>query len=263
MQARAAFDFYNRQYGEDVYASVTRAEAHPFYSTLTDFIAQWGLSNKRCLEIGCGRGAFQDEVQDYTGVDLAASVKPFLRKPFFRASATSLPFSNSTFDAGWSYTVLEHIPNPEAALSEMRRVLKPGGLLLLSPAWQCRPWNADGYPVRPYRDFNLWGKLMKASVPMRDSVLFRSCYIFPRRVLRLASFLCSRPTRFCFKRLEANYSRYWMSDSDAVCSMDPYEAILWFTSRQDVCLNYATLGRQFFVRTGHLAFQIRKTGTQA
>jgi SAM-dependent methyltransferase len=258
VKAHTAIDFYNREYGGELYAPTTKAKDHPFYATLEAFIGGWGLAKKRCLEIGCGRGAFQDVVQDYTGVDVAESVRPFLRKPFFQSSATSLPFSNNTFDVAWSYTVLEHIATPEAALSEMRRVLKPGGLLLLFPAWQCRSWNAQGYPVRPYSDFNFYGKLIKVSVPIRDSVLFRSLYIFPRRVLRLTSFLCSRPTRFRFKRLEPNYSQYWMSDSDAVCSMDPYEAILWFTSRKDACLNYPTPAEQFFVRTGHLIFKIQK-----
>jgi len=258
-QTTTAASFYNREYVGENYAGATRAEDHPFFSTLKSFVESFSLRKKNCLEIGCGRGAFQDMVKNYTGTDLAESVAPFIRKPFFRASATSLPFPSNTFDAAWSYAVLEHISAPETALCEMRRVLKPGGLLLLSPAWQCRPWNAKGYPVRPYGDFNWKGKLIKASIPIRDSVLFRSFFVFPRRLTRLAAFLRSRPTQFLFKPLEPNYDHYWMSDSDAVCSMDPYEAILWFTSRNDSCLNYPAPLSQFFVRTGHLIFRICKS----
>lgn len=55
-----------------------------------------------------------------------------------------------------------------------------------------------------------------------------------------------------------NYERFWQSDSDAVNSMDPYEAILWFTSRGHTCLSHRTCLSRFFVRTGALVFEIRK-----
>ena len=70
--------------------------------------------------------------------------------------------------------MLEHVSDPERALLEMRRVLTDGGLLYLSADWQCRPWAADGYLVRPYSDFNFKGQLIKASLPIRDAVWFRS-----------------------------------------------------------------------------------------
>jgi len=256
--AQAASEFYNTQYCGSRYAPVTTAEQHRFYPTVTAFVKEFGLSEKSCVEIGCGRGAFQNVVENYTGIDLADSVRSFLRKPFYQASATSLPFPNNHFDAAWSYAVLEHVSDPEAALVEMRRVLKPGGLLLLHAAWQRRTWAAQGYPVRPYRDFSWSGKLVKASIPIRESVFFRGLHIFPRRMARLAACQISRPTRFRFKQIQPNYETYWMADSDAVSSMDPYEAILWFVSRGDVCVNYPTPRSQFFVRTGHLIFRIQK-----
>jgi ubiquinone/menaquinone biosynthesis C-methylase UbiE len=68
-----------------------------------------------------------------------------------------MPFPDNSSDAIWTVWVLEHIPEPEAALSEMRRVLKPGGV----------PWAADGFDVRSYSDFNWRGKLVKASIAFR------------------------------------------------------------------------------------------------
>jgi SAM-dependent methyltransferase len=198
-------------------------------------------------------------VDDYTGVDFSESARKFLHKPFACAPATSLPFPDNSFDAAWTINVLEHVPEPESALREIRRVLRPGGVLLLAPAWQCRPWMADGYPVRPYSDFGLYGKLVKASIPIRNSVAYRACFIFPRRAARFAAFaLTRRPLRFRFRRLRANYEKFWMSDSDACASMDPYEAILWFRSRGDLCLDPPSAARQFWVRTGALTIQIRK-----
>ena len=96
-----------------------------------------------------------------------------------------MPFHDNYFEAIWSIHVLEHVPDPESALLEMRRVLKPGGLLFLSPAWYCRPWAAQGYAVRPYSDLDLKGKVVKASIPLRNNLIFRAGYVIPRRLGRL------------------------------------------------------------------------------
>ena len=45
------------------------------------------------------------------------------------------------------------------------------------------------------------------------------------------------PTKLRYRRLTPNYEKYWMPDSDAVNSIDRYEAMLWFRSRGDECLN--------------------------
>jgi ubiquinone/menaquinone biosynthesis C-methylase UbiE len=42
----------------------------------------------------------------------------------------SMPFADSTFETVVCTEVLEHVPHPESALAEIRRVLRPGGLLL-------------------------------------------------------------------------------------------------------------------------------------
>ncbi len=251
--------FYEKQYSEDVYAASTEAQSHSFSPKLEAFIDKYQLHDKRVLEIGCGRGAFQDIVKDYVGIDFSENAGRYLYKPYCQASANELPFSDNSFDAVWTYAVLEHVPEPERALYEMRRVLKSGGLLLLAPAWQCRSWAAKGYPVRSYKDFALKGKLVKASIPIRDSVVFRSAYIFPRRLYRLLQYkISSRPIKFFYDEIEPNYETYWMSDSDAVNSMDPYDTIIWFASRGDQCLSYTTDRSQFFIRTGGIVFQIQK-----
>lgn len=251
--------FYDREYLESKYANAQRPEEHPYCTELQSSINKFQLHKKRCLEIGCGRGAFQDLVTDYVGVDISDSVKEYFYKPFYQASATELPFEDDTFDAIWTYAVLEHVPHPEKGLEEMRRVLKDNGILILLAAWQCRPWAADGLPLRPYRDLDLKGKLTKALIPVRNSVLFRSAYIFPSRLIRSIEFLLSKkPLEFKYKELNPNYTRFWMVDSDAVNSMDPYETILWFLSRGDLCVSYTNWIKRFFVRTGSIIFQIKK-----
>ena len=177
-------------------------------------------------------------MEDYTGLDISATARAKYHKRFVQADARAMPFRDGEFDAAWSIWVLDHVPNPEQALREIRRVLKPGGLLYLSPAWSCSDLAPNGYPVRPYSDFGIGGKLIKATVPIQQSQAFQAMYRLPIRAARLAAWkLHPQPTELHYRPIAANYQVYWMPDSDAVNSIDMFEAYLWFLSRGDECLN--------------------------
>lgn len=62
----------------------------------------------------------------------ALGVTSFPPLPVLRMSATRMTFPDATFGLVCSYSVLEHIDDPAAALREVRRVLKPGGVAYLS-----------------------------------------------------------------------------------------------------------------------------------
>src|ERR1700736_6312624 len=77
---------------------------------------------------------------DYTGVDLtdaalAATRKHFdvlgLDGSFQRENAEALSFHNDTFDWVYSHGVLHHTPNPQNAIHEVWRVLKPNGRAII------------------------------------------------------------------------------------------------------------------------------------
>jgi len=257
--SKSAQEFYNRSYAEDQYSSVQYLCQKGSHSWVKSIIEKMDLQQCKCLEVGCGRGIMQDIVADYTGIDLSYVVGRNIHKQFVSASATNLPFQNNSFDVIWTINVLEHIPEPEKVFFEIRRIVRPGGVAIIAPAWYCRPWMADGYPVRPYSDFNLKGKIIKASIPLRNSKIFRAGYTFPRRFYHLLKWILEhRPTPFYYKMLKPNFEKFWMSDSDAVNSMDPYDAFLWFISRGDECLNYRDGFRAFFIQTGGIIFRVRK-----
>jgi len=145
------------------------------------------------LDIGSGGGSLQDAAQNYTGLDISPTAARFYHKKFVVGSATAMPFPDNSFKGAWSIAVLEHVSNPEQALYETRRILKDNGVFFLFPAWNCRSWAADGYDVRPYSDFNLWGKLIKAGIPIRSSVPFRMASLLPNRFIRRSRLNLDRP----------------------------------------------------------------------
>jgi len=200
------------------------------------FVARYELAGKKALDVGSGRGYLQDIVDDYTGLDISTTAARFYHKKFVLGSATSMPFPANSFDVIWSIWVLEHVPNPEQALEEIRRVAKDGSLLYLSPAWDCQPYLANGYNVRPYSDFGPLGKLTKAMIPAR-----LGAYVTARKVIYPARYVSwkwsGQPTRLRYHRLDPNYKIYWGADADAVNSLDAHEMGLWFRSRGDECVN--------------------------
>jgi SAM-dependent methyltransferase len=205
---------------------------------ITRFVDQYGLKNKRVLDVGAGTGYLQDAVPNYIGLDISPTAARFYHKPFVQGSATDLPFCDEEFDALWSIYVLEHVPTPEQALTEMRRVVKDGGLLFLMPAWYCAPWAAEGYPVRPYGDFGIGGKIVKAGVDSGNIPLAWALYWVPARLAGgISTWFSNGPTRFHYISIKPNYDHFWMPDSDAVYALDSYEMARCFTSRGDECLN--------------------------
>jgi len=256
-QASSFFNgVFERPFAETKYSHSESPDEHYLYPQLQAFLEQHDLLDKKCLEIGTGYGQFQDLVDDYVGVDLAPSAAKHMRKPFVNACATNLPFDDHAFDCVWSNFVMEHVPQPERMLEEIWRVLKPGGYVFVTAAWQCGAWLAEGYPVRPFSDFNLRGKLIKLSVPIRRTVAFRSLHVFPRRMLGLLKqAVRPGPQPLRYTKLHPSYQRNWMADATAECSVEPFSVYLWFTTRGAKCLNYPTRSRAFFIRTGHLTFR--------
>ena len=223
---------------ETKYIRVAEAAAKTYHieEQVDAFVKRLNLNHRPVLEIGSGRGYLQDTAQNYTGLDISPTVARYYHKKFVLGSATSMPFSDNSFDGVWSIWVFEHVPNPEQAFREARRVTRDNGVFFLLPAWNCTPWAAEGYEVRPYSDFALGGKIIKASIPLRSLPLFRMMTLIPNRIIRS---LVARfgATRLHYRRLTPNYNEYWVNDSDAVNSIDSYEALLWFRSRGDECLN--------------------------
>jgi SAM-dependent methyltransferase len=264
--AAASSGFYDAAYSSKKnrgldYETFAREAAQKYHVTeaVQKFVSEYRLSGKHVLEVGSGRGYLQDLVEDYTGLDLSTSVAGHYHKPFVAASATAMPFSANSFDAIWTVWVLEHIPEPERALTEMRRVLKPGATLFLFPAWDCTPWAADGLDVRPYSDFNWRGKIVKGGLVFYP--FYQFAFRFTSRAARWLQYTAGSSSLH-YRRLRPNYDVYWQADSDAAVSLDRFEMYLWFRANGDQCLNCGSTGQEFSRTVGPLIIRIIKPQAQ-
>ncbi len=100
---------------------------------------------QRILDIGCGDGVLLAALRDraradkgiqFVGVDLSEGRLEQARKRLGStvscADAACLPFATETFDLCLCAEVLEHLPDPDTALAEWRRVTRAGGHLVLT-----------------------------------------------------------------------------------------------------------------------------------
>ena len=128
---------------------------------------------ERALDIGSGPGFLAHEMAAEVGpdgrvegVDLSDSMLAIAgaRQPapgaapvgFRRGDALALPFPDASFDAITSTQVMEYVADVPAALAEARRVLRPGGrLLILDTDWDAIVWHSAD-PARMARVLDAW-----------------------------------------------------------------------------------------------------------
>ena len=91
---------------------------------------------KKILDVGCGPGLFSAPLalQNYlVGLDVSSQMLRLAGDSFHPvlADAVHLPFSGNTFDVVLAIETLQHSENSEALISEVCRVVKPGGQVIL------------------------------------------------------------------------------------------------------------------------------------
>ena len=109
------------------------------------FLAPYLRAGMRLIDCGCGPGSITLDLAravapaEAIGIDLRedaltqartlARERGITNVTFRAASVYELPYADGSFDAAFACAVLQHLAAPLAALEEMRRVLKPGGVI--------------------------------------------------------------------------------------------------------------------------------------
>jgi SAM-dependent methyltransferase len=169
-----------------------------------------------------------------------------------------LPFADESVEFIFSWAAIEHVPAPELVMSEIERVLKPAGIALFAPAWNCRSWTVKRLKMRHYRDLSWGDRLDKVTIPIRNHLLWRGIQSLPSRVWRELRALLGKSIPFDYCRLQPdfNVNAVHVSDDDAFASMDPYAAIIYFRPRGWQVLSHPTFIKRFFSR--HEPVVVRK-----
>ncbi|MCO6498454.1 MAG: class I SAM-dependent methyltransferase [Chitinophagaceae bacterium] len=105
------------------------------------------------IDFGCGTRPYEhlfSRITKYTGVDFEGGGNPYNKaKVDVYYNGSTLPFSDGEYDNVLTTEVIEHVFNPDEIIKELNRVLKPGGLLLLTCpfAWpeHEQPWDYARY----------------------------------------------------------------------------------------------------------------------
>ena len=122
------------------------------------FLSRWRAEtlsflpeNARILEIGAGTGAnfkFYPPAECAVASEISIKMLEIARRKtveikLLQANAESLPFAANTFDAAFATLVFCSLPNPQNAFAELKRIVAPGGVIVLLE--HVRPAGLTGY----------------------------------------------------------------------------------------------------------------------
>lgn len=140
------------------------------------FLIHHELAGRRLLDVGAGTGWFSQRaaargarvVALDVGLHLLQKVREKCRAALVASDACRLPFPDGTFDAVLSSECIEHTTDPLGAVREMARVLRPGGVLVVTVPnrrWRFSATVAALFNLRPYEGLENWvgrGELRRA-----------------------------------------------------------------------------------------------------
>lgn len=175
-------------------------------------------SGERLLEVGCGTGSLTftlartvafaeltaiDYAQVYVAAARARNQDPRIR--IEQGDATKLQFSDAHFDRALSLLVLHFVSDPAAAVAEMRRVTRPGGVVAAAV------WDSGGGMLMLRMFWDTAAMLDPAAVDLRGRAMSKAV-VGPGGLARLfrAAGLADVDERSLLVRMEhADFADYW------------------------------------------------------
>jgi ubiquinone/menaquinone biosynthesis C-methylase UbiE len=193
----ATMEAFSRHYNEcvptleeelDIWGEYHAHRHEMRYQLVADMVRAHVPPGGAVLDVGCGAALVADLLGDlpliYTGLDYGGHHIEFamdklrtgppttIRRRFVRGDGERLPFIDRQFDVVVMSEVIEHLMRPELAVWEIARVLKPGGVLVMTTN------NASEMPLRsPITDPFSW--LEKAIGFHRDEIISHRPWVWP------------------------------------------------------------------------------------
>lgn len=155
------------------------------------------IAQKSRFEIGCGTGkitaAEAPLVGSYTASDISEVLAKEVGKRFevdwMRQGACSLDIPGDSVDLVISSECIEHTPNPRRALAEMARVMKPGGLIVVTSPnklWYPMLWLSTVTKIRKFTGNENWLFPWEAESVLKNNGIadtrVSGCHLFPWQI---------------------------------------------------------------------------------
>jgi len=236
------------------------------YDVVKKYLDQFHIDgNKIVLEIGCGIGRLHDCHPNWMGIEYSGTAVALAKQRFGQGlnikegDARSLPVESCSVDFLYSIATLEHVPAIELAFQEIERVLKPGGIAVLAPAWNARPWTVKKLQQRPYGELTPLERVGKFLIPVRENILFRMLCSFPARLSREVRISFGRIIPLEYKELKPDFSLWdtypHIADDDAFVSIDAHSALCYFVARKWGIISHPNRIQRSLCRHGEIVLQ--------
>jgi SAM-dependent methyltransferase len=137
MLSNLSADLYGWVCGRELGANLLHFQFLPSFYARRDITRDGAKLTGRLLDLGCGNKPYRpflSEGVEYIGLDYPPTQTSCDLKvlPEIHGDARTLPFADRSFDGVLCSQMLEHVDRPETVVQEMGRVLKPGGVGLIS-----------------------------------------------------------------------------------------------------------------------------------
>jgi len=212
--------YYHRVHADHGY---TPSQAEPFLyelhaamlRRLERLFFRYIPAGARVLDAGCGRSLFTEIRPDWPFRIVAADVDhplllsrqtEFPQVRWLVADAHPLPFRDGAFDALFAGELIEHLADPRAGVDEFRRVVRPGGTLVLTTPNRRRLANLADRSDRPYSPDHLSELSYDEVRALLDAAGFEVVYTTGVHLELLLNWLSPMPK---LDRLQRAWNRPW------------------------------------------------------
>jgi SAM-dependent methyltransferase len=153
----------------------------PRWEVFDSYLQSLQNPDKVCLDLGSGTqnvldSGLQFRLKIHSDLILPERY-PAGSIPFIQTDIINLPFKNSSIDVILLRFVVEHLPEPDRAFSEIRRVLKPGGQVLILTTNITSPFIL----IPKWLPYTLRKKMMQFLFKAEDEDIFPTCHRINRK----------------------------------------------------------------------------------